>query len=59
MIGESAKPKKRRVGRPKLPISKNAVIKIRINENSKKQLQKIAEKNNLSLSAYILKKVYE
>ena len=59
MIGESAKSKKRRVGRPKLPISKNAVIKVRINENSKKQLQKIAEKNNLSLSAYILKKVYE
>lgn len=59
MIGESAKPKKRRVGRPKLPVSKNAVIKVRINENSKKQLQKIAEKNNLSLSAYILKKVYE
>ena len=40
-------------------MKKNDVIALRISKESKDKLKEIAEQHNLSLSAYILSKVYE
>lgn len=40
-------------------MKKNDVIALRISKDSKDKLKKVAEQHNLSLSAYILSKVYD
>ena len=56
MIFETRKP-----GRPKLPDEdrKSKTIKVRVTEDEKKQIEKAAQKENITTTEYIRRKIWE